>query len=69
MGIVLEDTLLARLLPHHRSMLFFELAPLLFFALSISHSHAKPIVKITMTTKMAYSVIGTALSYFINIVD
>ena len=34
----------------------------------MSHSHAKPMVKITMTMKMAYSFIGTAPSYFINIV-
>lgn len=34
----------------------------------MSHSHAKPVVKIIMTMKMAYSVIGTALGYFINIV-
>jgi hypothetical protein len=33
----------------------------------MSHSHAKPVTKTTMTMKMTYSVIGTALSYFINI--
>src|SRR5258706_279704 len=29
----------------------------------MSHSHAKPMVTITMAMKMAYSIIGTSLSY------
>jgi hypothetical protein len=40
--------------PFFRSVLF------LFFCCSMSHNHAKPMVMITMTMKMAYSIIGTA---------
>jgi len=42
---------------------FFSLS---FFCCSMSHSHAKPMVTITMAMKMAYSIIGTSLSYLIH---
>jgi hypothetical protein len=32
----------------------------------MSHNHAKPMVTITMTMRMMYSIIGTSLSYSIN---
>jgi hypothetical protein len=32
----------------------------------MSHNHAKPMVTITMAMKMAYSIIGTSLSYLIH---
>jgi hypothetical protein len=61
-----SNTAIQRFVLHRRSISFLRPASFLFLFCSMSHNHAKPMVTITMAMKMAYSIIGTSLSYLTN---